>query len=69
MIIGIMNRFKTYVIALLSVLFLIVAIQNVSAVEVKFLMWSFSISQTILLPLVLAIGFGIGFLVAGLRRR
>lgn len=63
-----MKRIKIYGTVILAILFLIVLMQNAEAVSVRFLVWKFSVSQVILLPLVLALGFAIGWLVGEFRR-
>ncbi len=64
-----MNNWKLYGIAALVIAALIVIFQNAQAVSVKFLFWQISMSQALLLPLVLLVGFLIGYLTAGIRRR
>ena len=44
-------------------LFLIVLLQNTQVVSLRFLFWQLSMSQIILLPLVILIGFVIGIFV------
>jgi len=44
-------------------LFLILLLQNTHVVMLHFLFWEFGMSQIILIPLILAGGFGVGFLV------
>ena len=50
-------------------LFLIFVIQNTEAVDVEFLFWSFQTRRALLLFIVLAIGFGIGWILHGWPRR
>ncbi len=47
--------------AVLIVIILIAAIQNHGVVDFQFLVWKMSLSKVILIPLVLVIGFTIGF--------
>ena len=57
---------------LLVIAVLIFAIQNVAAVEIQFLLWSFSIPRALLIVILLGIGFIIGLLFYSLllhRRR
>lgn len=42
---------------------LILILQNTSVVTLRFLFWEFSLSQVILLPLVLGLGLLIGFVL------
>lgn len=46
-------------------LFLIFVIQNTEAVDVEFLFWSFQTRRALLLFIVLAIGFGTGWILHG----
>jgi len=46
-----------------GILFLILLLQNTHVVMLHFLFWEFGMSQIILIPLILLLGFGIGFLV------
>ncbi len=47
----------------LGVLMLIVLLQNTQVVSVRFLFWELSMSRIILLPIIMIIGFVIGFFV------
>jgi len=64
-----MQQIKTYGAVLLAIAAIVVIFQNAQAVSVKFLFWQFSMSQALLLPLVLTAGFLIGYVAAGIRRR
>lgn len=44
-------------------LLFILLLQNTQVVSVQFLFWKWSMSRIILLPLILLIGFGVGFFV------
>lgn len=46
-----------------GILILVVFFQNTHVTSIQFLFWKISMSRSILLPTVLAIGFIIGFLV------
>ena len=48
----------------LIALFLIILIQNIQSVTLRLFFWKVGISQIILIPLIMAIGFAIGFIVA-----
>jgi uncharacterized integral membrane protein len=50
---------------------LVFAIQNIAAVEIQFLLWSYSIPRALLIATLLGIGFIIGMLFYSLvfRRR
>jgi uncharacterized integral membrane protein len=56
---------------LLIIVVLIFALQNIAAVEIQFLFWSFSIPRALLIAALMGIGFIIGLLVFSLifRRR
>ena len=47
--------------AIVVLLFVIVLLQNTDVVTLRVLFWDVSMSQVILIPLVLTIGFAIGF--------
>ncbi len=63
-----MKKFKTIIMLLLIIAVLIFAIQNVAAVEIQFLFWSFAIPRALMILLLLGTGFVIGLLVASLLR-
>jgi uncharacterized integral membrane protein len=54
---------KNIVLVILGILLLVVLLQNTQVVSVRFLFWKLSMSRIILLPLVMLIGFIIGFFV------
>ena len=60
-------KIKSVVLISLVVLCLIVLFQNTEMVTLRFLFWHFSISQIFLIPIVLAIGFVLGYLVFRLK--
>ncbi len=55
---------KKVLILSIVILFLIVLFQNTETVTLSFLFWNFSMSQIFLLPIVLFIGFVLGYFVA-----
>ena len=55
---------KTIVILVLIGLFLIILIQNTQVVTLRLLFWKIGMSQIILVPVIMLIGFVIGYLVA-----
>ena len=57
-----MRSIKTIVSLLLIIAVLIFSIQNIAAVEIQFLVWSFSIPRALLIVILLGIGFIIGML-------
>lgn len=67
-----MRSLKSILSLLLVIAVLIFAIQNVAAVEIQFLLWSFSIPRAMLIVILLGTGFIIGLLCYSLllhRRR
>ena len=60
---------KTIIILVLIVLCLVIAIQNTEAVPFQVLFWKISISRIILIPLLLLVGFIIGFLAAQMIKK
>jgi len=54
---------KQIALLIVGVLFLILLLQNTHVVMLHFLFWEFGMSQIILIPLIMAVGFGIGFFV------
>ena len=67
-----MRSLKSIFSLVLIIAVLIFAIQNVAAVEIQFLLWSFSIPRALLIVILLGIGFIIGLLFYSLvlhRRR
>ena len=59
-----MMRPKFIVVLVLIALFLIILIQNTQVVTLRLFFWKVGMSQIILIPLTMAIGFVIGFIVA-----
>ena len=57
--------FRLFMIAVLAGLAVLFLIQNVGIVEIRFLFWSFSVSRSLLLFLVLCAGFAAGWLWHG----
>jgi uncharacterized integral membrane protein len=55
---------KVIVVLVLVALFLILLFQNTQVVTLKIFFWDVAMSQIILIPLVLLIGFVAGYLVA-----
>jgi uncharacterized integral membrane protein len=55
---------KTIVVLVLIGLFLIVLIQNTQVVTLRLLFWKVGMSQIILMPLIMLIGFILGYIVA-----
>jgi len=67
-----MKKPKIIIVAVLIILFAIILIQNTQIVTLRLFFWKTSMSQVILIPLIMLIGFVIGFGIAkltGSRRR
>ena len=67
-----MRSIKSIISLLLIIAALIFSIQNVAAVEIQLLLWSFSIPRALLITILLGVGFVIGMLfysIAFRRRR
>lgn len=67
-----MHSIKSIISLLLIIAALIFSIQNIAAVEIQFLLWSFSIPRALLIMILLGVGFVIGMLfysIAFRRRR
>ena len=60
---------KTIVILVGVILALIIVLQNTQVVSIQFLFWKIGMSRIIFLPLVILIGFIIGFFVGRTSRR
>jgi len=57
-----MQSIKSIISLLLIIEVLIFSLQNVAAVEIQFLVWSFSTPRALLIAILLGIGFIIGML-------
>ena len=57
-------RPKFIVVVVLIALFLIILIQNTQVATLRLFFWEVGMSQIILIPLTMAIGFVVGFIVA-----
>ncbi|MFB0532287.1 MAG: LapA family protein [Desulfatiglandales bacterium] len=55
---------KTTVVLVLIALFVIILIENTQVVSLRLFFWKISMSQIILTPLTMLIGFVIGYIVA-----
>ena len=53
----------------LVILFLIFLLQNTQVVTLRLYFWKISMSQIILIPLVLILGFIVGYIVARVTRK
>ncbi|NDY41356.1 DUF1049 domain-containing protein [Dissulfurirhabdus thermomarina] len=52
-----------------AVLGLLFAVQNAAVVEIRFLFWSLAVSRAVLVVLLLAVGFLVGWIAHGLFSR
>ncbi len=59
-----MMKTKTIIIVVLIALFVIILIQNTQVVTLRLFFWKLGMSQIILIPLIMAIGFVVGFIVS-----
>ena len=59
-----MMRPKFIIVLVLIALFLIILIQNIQVVTLQLFFWKVGMSQIILIPLTMAIGFVVGFVVS-----
>jgi len=57
-------RPKFIVVLVLIALFLIILIQNIQPVTLRLFFWKVGMPQIILIPLTMAIGFVVGFIVS-----
>lgn len=64
-----MRKTKIAVVVLLILLAVVLTVQNTEVVTLRFLAWEAAMSQIVLLPLILVLGFVLGFLVAKLGGR
>ena len=58
-------NYKMTIVLIFSTLAVLFVIQNVTVVEVKFLFWSLQMSRSLLIFILLAIGFIIGWFMHG----
>ncbi|MCF7908598.1 MAG: LapA family protein [Candidatus Omnitrophica bacterium] len=56
-------KLKRIILLVLGCLLLIILLQNTQVVTLRFLFWKLSMSRIILLPLVIVIGFSLGFFI------
>jgi uncharacterized integral membrane protein len=60
---------KTIVVLVLLILSLVILIQNTQVVTLQVFFWHITMSRILLIPVLIVIGFIIGYLVAALRKR
>jgi len=59
---------KLLIVAVLLVLLVIILVQNTQEVVFRFYFWKISMSQVILVPLAVLVGFLFGYIVAKMGR-
>ena len=62
-------RIKNIVLIVLAIIALIIIVQNTGVVPIQLFFWRLWMSRIVLILLMLAIGFGIGFVLAKLTGR
>lgn len=62
-------KVKTIITILLIVLCLIILLQNTQMVTLRFLFWELGVSRIFLLPLLIIVGFIIGYVVAKIEKK
>lgn len=62
-----MKTVKSIVLVILLALVLIFAVQNMEIVQVKFLTWSVAMPRSLLVMVLLLIGFVLGWIVSSFR--
>jgi uncharacterized integral membrane protein len=60
---------KIIIVGILAILLAVLLAQNTQVVTYRIYLWTVSVSQIILAPLVAAAGFILGYLVATLKKR
>ncbi len=60
---------RTVILVVVLILFVVILFQNTTNVTLRLLFWSVQAPQIILIPVILLIGFFMGFVVAKLIRR
>jgi uncharacterized integral membrane protein len=60
---------KTIIILLLLLLSLVILIQNTQVVTLHVFFWHITMSRILLIPILILVGFIIGYLAAMLRKR
>ena len=60
---------KIIILLVIAALFLIFLLQNTQVISLHLYFWEISMSQIILIPLVMLIGFVIGFIVAKIFKK
>ncbi|MBA6390019.1 LapA family protein [Colwellia sp. BRX10-3] len=58
-----MSKLNRYLILVLSILCLVIVLQNMATVSISFLFWEFSMPRAILIGLMLVVGLLIGLIL------
>ena len=64
-----MKQGKLIILTIVSLLCIVILLQNTEVVTIKLLFWEISMSRIIFFPFLLVIGFVIGFVVGKLTDR
>lgn len=60
---------KIIIILIVIALLIILFVQNTQVVTYNIFFWKIAVSSVILIPLILVIGFLLGFIVAGMKKK
>ena len=60
---------KIILVSILTVLLAILLVQNTGVVTYRLYFWTVSISQVILVPLMVLIGFLLGYIIGSVRKK
>ena len=63
-----MSKLNRYLILILSILCLIIVLQNMATVSISFLFWEFSMPRAILIGMMLLLGLLIGLILKSNRK-
>jgi len=63
-----MSKLNRYLILILSILCLVIVLQNMATVSISFLFWEFAMPRAILIGLMLMIGLLIGLILKSNRK-
>ncbi|ARD44214.1 hypothetical protein A3Q33_07745 [Colwellia sp. PAMC 21821] len=63
-----MSKLNRYLILVLSILCLVIVLQNMETVSISFLFWEFSMPRAILIGMMLVIGLLIGLILKSNRK-
>ena len=63
-----MSTFKSVLAIVVPVLLVIIIFQNTGAVRLRFLFWSFSVPQIVLIIITVLLGVALGYLIASYQQ-